>query len=191
MSYDIYFVRRDPGQTFEDALDELEGTFQDGDPGELTDVDIEHWEELLPRAREILGDHIEIDDEDDSSHQLTDPDTGVELTLIRGEIEIHVPDHRRVQDDLELMSAVYDLARAVEDVTGMEGYDPQLGEPVSDRDESAPTHRRWPDDVPDDAEDEGRRGRRPAPQTLVGDQRPEMAPDRDAGPRRWWEFWKP
>jgi hypothetical protein len=190
MSYDIYFVRRDPGQTFEDALDELEGSFEGGDPGELTDVDLEHWDELLPRAREILGHDIEVEDEDDSSHALTDPDTGVELTLIRGEIEIHVPDDRRVEDDLELMSAVYDLARAVEDVTGMEGYDPQLGEPVSDRDESAPTHRRWPDDVPDDEADV-RPARRSAPQTLVGDQRPDMAPDRVAAPRRWWEFWKP
>lgn len=192
MSYDIYFVRRDPGQSFEDALDELEGSFEHGDPGELTDDDLEHWQELLAHAREILGPRIEVDDEDDASHELSDPVTGIELTLIHGEIEIHVPDDRRVEDDLALMSAVYDLARAVEDVTGLEGYDPQLGEPVSDLDESAPTRRRWPDDVPDDEDDAtAGRVRRPAAPTLVGDPRPDMAPDRKTAPRRWWEFWKP
>ena len=122
MSYDIFFVRRDPGQTFEDAL-----------------------------------------------------------------------------DDLELMQSVYDLAHAVEDVTGLEGYDPQLGEPVSDRPEDeTPTRRRWPDDV-EDEDDTGGRGGGGAGQpvgarTLTAaatDPRPEMAPDvpRDR-PRRWWEFWK-
>ena len=52
MSYDIFFVRRDPGQTFEDALDELEASFENGDPGELTEVDLEHWDALLPLADE-------------------------------------------------------------------------------------------------------------------------------------------
>ena len=52
MSYDIFFVRRDPGQTFEDALDGLEASFEDGDPGELTEVDLEHWDALLPRGAE-------------------------------------------------------------------------------------------------------------------------------------------
>ncbi|MGH8893930.1 MAG: hypothetical protein ACRDWY_11590, partial [Actinomycetes bacterium] len=133
MSYDIYFVRRDPGQTFEDALDDLEESFEDGDPGDLTDADLESWELLVPRAREILGD-VEVDEDDDSSRELTARDTGVELRLIRGEIEIHVPDDRvGAEDPVELMGRVYDLARVVEDVTGLEGYDPQVGEPVSDQ----------------------------------------------------------
>jgi hypothetical protein len=179
MSYDIFFVRRDPGQTFEDALDDLEGTFENGDPGELTDVDIEHWDALLPLAREILGD-VEVDDEDEESRELTARATGVELTLIRGEIEIHVPDDRAPGDDLDLMSTVYELARAVEDVTGMEGYDPQLGEPVSDRpDDETPKRRHWPDDVPDDDEDDGRGSAgSTAEMPAVGDDHPELAPDR-------------
>jgi hypothetical protein len=205
MSYDIFFVRRDPGQTFEDALDDLEGSFEGGDPGELTDVDLEHWDSILPLAREILGD-VEVDDEDEETRELTAVATGVELTMIQGEIAIRVPDERSVDDDLELMQAVYDLAHAVEDVTGLEGYDPQLGEPISDTDDDTPTRRRWPDDVSDDEDDKvGRAGGGRAllsptgsPRTLAGDPRPEMAPD-DAGRggsgddgsgRRWWEFWK-
>ena len=206
MSYDIFFVRRDPGQTFEDALDDLEGSYEGGDPGELTDVDLEHWEAILPLAREILGD-VEVDDEDEETRELTAVRTGVELSMIQGEIAIRVPDERSahgesVSDDLELMQAVYDLAHAVEDVTGLEGYDPQLGEPISDTDDDTPIRRRWPDDVADDEDDQAGRGGTARPLvsagSVVGDPRPDMAPDDaerggsgdDGSGRRWWEFWK-
>ena len=196
MSYDIFFVRRDPGQTFEDALDELEESFENGDPGELTDVDLERWDALLPLAREILGDVV-VDDADEESRELTAVRSGVELTLIQGEIAIRVPDDRAPADDVELMAAVYELARAVEDVTGLEGYDPQLNEPVSDTvDDETPTRRHWPDDVPDDEDDERGASRGTAPLRAVSDPRPDMAPEgasrssAPGGSRRWWEFWK-
>ena len=51
MSYDIFFVRRDPGQTFEDALDSLEDSYEGGDPGPLTEEDLELWDAVLPRAQ--------------------------------------------------------------------------------------------------------------------------------------------
>jgi hypothetical protein len=132
MSYDIFFVRRDPGQTFEDALDELEASFENGDP-----------------------------------------------------------DEREPGDDLDLMTAIYELARAVEDVTGLEGYDPQLGEPVSDLpDDETPRRRHWPDDAPDDDDDVRGAPAAPAPLRAVGDPRADMAPEPRSTPRRWWEFWK-
>ena len=52
MSYDIYFVRRDPGQSFEDALDATEESFE-GDPGPLSPVELEQWDEVLPVARNL------------------------------------------------------------------------------------------------------------------------------------------
>jgi len=192
MSYDIYFVRRDPGQTFEDALDDLESSFAEGEETELTDSDLEMWETLLPRAHEILGD-IDILEEDETTRGLTARSSGGELTLISGELEIHVPTPPPGVDDLELMSTVYELARVVEDATGLEGYDPQAGQPISDAlNEDSPTRRRWPDEVADD-EDEGPA---PAPQRAggaapVADPRPDMAPDAaEQRPRRWWEFWR-
>lgn len=191
MSYDIFFVRRDPGQSFEDALDELEGDLDEGDLGELSDADLEQWEALLPRAREILGE-VEVTEDDESTRQLVALGTGIELTLISGEIEIHVPSDRSDVDSLELMSTVYDLARAVEDVTGLEGYDPQAGEAVSDAYGSdTPTRRSWPGDGPD--EDDERPAAAPIRQDAVSvaDPRPEMAPDEQERPRRrWWEFWR-
>jgi len=191
MSYDIYFVRRDPGQSFDDALADLEASFDEGDQPELTESDLEVWEALLPRAREILGE-IEVAEDEESTRQLVARDSGVELTLISGELEIHVPTPPPGADDLQLMSTVYALARAVEEETGLEGYDPQVGEPVSAAlDDDLPTRRHWPDDPVDDEDKPTGRRRPTPPAALVGDPRPEMAPDQPAQPhRRWWEFWR-
>jgi len=184
MSYDIFFVRRDPGQTFEDALDGLEDSYEGGDPGPLSEEDLELWDAMLPAARDVLGAAAEMTQEDEETRELTDPVTGIGLTFFQGEFEIHVPENRAGGDDLELMATVYDLARAVEDVTGLEGYDPQLGEPVSDASDTSPTRRRWDDDEDDDEQGAWPRSDRAT-------DRPPLDPDvpRPSG-RRWWEFWK-
>ncbi len=188
MSYDIFFVRRDPGQTFEDALDSLEDSYEGGDPGPLTEEDLELWDAVRPRAVEILGPGAEMTQDDDETRELTDPVTGIGLTFFQGEFEIHVPDNRAGSDDLALMGTVYELARAVEQVTGLEGYDPQLGEPVSDTSDTSPTRRRWADDD----EDDGDRGSRGSPGRPVAGSREPFDPEspRSEQARRWWEFWK-
>lgn len=198
MSYDIFFVRRDPGQSFEDALEDVEASYDGGDPGPLTDEDLELWEAVLPVAREILGPGAEVTQDDDQTRELSDPGTGIGLTFFQGELEIHVPESRvRGDDDLALMATVYDLARAVERATGLEGYDPQLGEPVSDLAESSPTRRRWVDDAdPDDRDGGARRGSPASRAARVLDPEPfdpepvDPAPAERRTGRRWWEFWK-
>ena len=77
MSYDIFFVRRDPGQTFEDALQDVEDSYEGGDPGPLTDTDLEVWDALLARARDVLGAGVEVDRRrrrDPRAHRPGDPD---------------------------------------------------------------------------------------------------------------------
>ena len=190
MSYDIFFVRRDPGQTFEDALEDLEESYEGGDPGPLTVADLEQWDAVLPVAREILGPTAEITQDDDETRELTDQATGIGLTLVSGEFQIHVPELRTAgDDDIALMSTVYDLARAVEDATGLEGYDPQLGEGVSDTSDTSPTRRHWADE-PEDEDDD-----RPGPLSPVaahphGAEPFDPEPDGAVAPHRWWEFWK-
>jgi hypothetical protein len=186
MSYDIYFLRRDPGQSFEDALDELESSFPDGDPADLTEDELDWWAELLPQGREILGD-VEVVEDGDVARELTATSSGIELTMLSGEVTIHVPDPAGDVDEVALMSTVYELARAVEEVTGLEGYDPQLGEPVSDRLEPDPARDFGVGPV--DQDDDGRVGSATAPAQPIGDPRPDMAPDPQR-PRRWWEFWR-
>jgi hypothetical protein len=190
MSYDIFFVRRDPGQTFEDALDGVENSYESGDPGPLSEEDLELWDTVLPQVREILGDQVEITQDDDETRELTDPATGIGITLLEGELEIHVPDTAAGADDIGVMSTVYDLARAIEDATGLEGYDPQLEEPVSDTRDTSPTRRRWADDRDGsaDSDDDERAGRSPSRRVTDPAEVPVVSPP--ATGRRWWEFWK-
>ena len=188
MSYDIYFVRRDPGQSFEDALDATEASFE-GDPGPLSPVELEQWDEVLPVAREVLGDVEEFSDE--TTRELSDRNTGIELSLFNGEIAIHVPVAQQEQGG-SVMTRVYELARAIERVTGLEGYDPQTSAPVGDQEGGAVAggrHDRDWDDDDDDSESDGtsttlpvvrpRRARAPAPGT-----------ESDPADRRRWGFWK-
>jgi len=188
MSYDIFFVRRDPGQTFEDALQDVEDSYEGGDPGPLTDTDLEVWDALLERARDVLGSGVEVTDEGDETRELTDPETGIGLTFFQGEFAIHVPNNLPGSDDLELMSTVYELAREVEEVTGLEGYDPQLGEPISDTSDTSPTRRHWDDDEDDDGP-AGGPAARPVSRSGTTEQFAAVQPAA-ARSARWWEFWK-
>ncbi len=194
MSYDIFFVRRDPGQTFEDALEGVEESYEGGDPGPLTDEDLEQWDALLPAAREILGSGAELTQDHDESRELTDPVSGIGLTLVSGELQIHVPESTATgDDDLAVMARVYDLARAVEDATGLEGYDPQLGEPVSDASDTSPTRRLWVGEDDDDEDDryDGPGATVPAAAARGALDPEPFDPEPPARSRRWWEFWKP
>jgi hypothetical protein len=133
MSYDIFFVRRDPGQSFEDALDDLEQSYEGGDPGPLTPDDLELWAAVEPAARELLGPGAQLTQDDEETRELTDSGTGIGLTFFQGEFEIHVPGAAVAGNARDaLMTVIYDLARAVEQATGLEGYDPQRSEPVSE-----------------------------------------------------------
>jgi hypothetical protein len=188
VSYDIYFVRRDPGQSFEDALDATEESFED-DPGPLSPVEFEIWDEVLPAARAVLGDIEEFSDE--TTRELSDRTTGIQLSLFNGEIAIHVPIADGDDRSAEVMDRVHDLARAVERATGLEGYDPQLGEPVSDQHGGAVAGARetsdWDDDDDDfDNESTGTSTSLPA----IKARRKQPATETDQPGRRHWGFWK-
>ncbi len=186
MSYDIYFVRRDPGQSFEDALDEIEESFE-GDPGPLAEADLEQWETILPLARRILGDVAVFEDE--TTRELSDGTTGIELSLFNGEVALRVPFGDVGEGSVEVMGKVYELARAIERATGLEGYDPQLEEPVGDEHAAGGAPRRsvstW-DDEDDDAP-----GLDGTTTTPPGPRPSRVAAAAEPQPRRWWEFWKP
>jgi hypothetical protein len=189
VSYDIYFVRRDPGQSFEDALDATEESFE-GDPGPLSPVELEQWEDLLPVAREVLGEVDEFGDE--TTRELSDTRTGIQLTLFNGEITIHVPIGEVAGESVDVRARVYDLARAVERVTGLEGYDPQMQQPVTEQPGGGAAGSRrempeWDDD--DDGESDGTSTSLP----VVRSRRTRLpATGTDSGPteRKPWEFWK-
>ena len=190
MSYDIYFVRRDPGQSFEDALDATEESFE-GDPGPLSPVELEQWDEVLPVAREVLGDVEEFGDE--TTRELSDPRTGIQLSLFNGEMAIHVPLADNAEESVDVMARVYDLARAVERVTGLEGYDPQTQEPITEQPGGATggSRRELPDW--DDDDDESGSDGTSTSLPVVRPRRarlPATGTEADPSDRRPWEFWK-
>jgi hypothetical protein len=166
VSYDVYFVRRDPGQSFADALDAREESYG-GDPSPLGSAQLEQWERIIIRARKLL-DGIEEFATDAKSRELSDAGTGIQLSMIADEVSITVPSERPDQDSEALMAKVYALARVVEAETGLEGYDPQLQEPITDPDQ---------------------RSAAPMPPSAASTTEPAPAA-RPSGGRSRWKFWK-
>jgi hypothetical protein len=187
VSYDIFFVRRDPGQSFADALDATEDSF-DGDPGPLGSAQVEQWERITTRARQIL-DGIEEFATDELSRELSDAETGIQLSMISDEVSITVASARPEQDSVSLMAKVYALARVVEDETGLEGYDPQLQEPITD-----PGQRLAPPTTSSqraDRNDEESAGAPvPASSTPSGPPATEPPTAKPTTERPWWKFWQ-
>jgi len=176
VSYDIYFVRRDPGQTFADALDATEESY-DGDPGPLGSAELEQWERISTRAGQIL-DGIE-EFATANSRELADSGTGIQLSMIADEVSITVPTERPEQDAVSLMAKVYALARVVEDETGLEGYDPQMQEPVTDPRQRLASGSSAP--------------ATPPARASAGTSAPESTEPPTAPPatgRPWWKFWQ-
>jgi hypothetical protein len=184
VSYDIYFVRRDPGQSFDDALDATEESY-DGDPGPLGAADLEQWDRITTRARQILDGVDESGTE--MSRDLSDSVTGIQLSMIADEVTITVPSDRSDHDAVTLMAKVYALARVVEDETGLEGYDPQLQEPVTDPHQrisaSPPPHHGRP--PRDEAGNETA-----AVPSSTGEAKDVTPVPPPVHRRHWWEFWK-
>ena len=146
-----------------------EESYDGGDPGPLGSAELEQWERITTRARQILDGIEEFGTE--NSRELADSGTGIQLSMIADEVSITVPNERPEQDAVSLMAKVYALARVVEDETGLEGYDPQLQEPITDPRQrlaasssaSPIPSRRWP--PPPRRHPRQRNPRRPKPAT--------------------------
>jgi hypothetical protein len=183
--YDIFFVRRDPGQKFADALD-AKADSDDGDPGPLSAAEREQWDRIVARARGVLGEFEQFTT--DTSCELVESASGIQLILIAGEASITVASVDPAADAVALMEKIYALARVVEDETALDGYDPQLQEPISSHDDVTGRVPIVPP-LPEDGETDTRAVRSTSQQP---------AADADDAPvpalrpgRRWWEFWKP
>jgi hypothetical protein len=127
VSYDIYFLNRHEGQTWDEALEALEG---DAEEVELSPEMIYAWDRILPQARALLG---EVDVfEDGESLELTHHPTGMQFSIFAGEAGITVPYWHSGDDAGRVIAMAYALAAVVERETGLEGYDPQVERPVSE-----------------------------------------------------------
>ncbi|CAN5696306.1 hypothetical protein BH24ACT13_BH24ACT13_12290 [soil metagenome] len=197
MSYDLLFLRRAPGQSWADALAALDtgGGQSDGPGGPLPAEDVERWERLQPRVREMLGRVEELSADD--VRELTSDQTGMQLILRPGLLTLSVPFWYEGEAAVDIMRIAYDVGAAIRDETGLEGWDPQLEEPVDVSGKGPAAERafgRVRDGAAADTEDDdgptapwtGASGSAGA-----GDREP-LAPAEETAdrPRRWWEFWR-
>lgn len=202
MSYDLVFLRRDPGQGWPEALEAL-GEREGEAP--LSVREREQWDAVVRRARELLGELTVT--ADDVSAQLTEEASGIQVELSAGEASVSVSygsSGGHDDDTVVLMEKVYALARVVEEETGLEGFDPQLDEPVSElglgrargRSSTAGSARSWDSGsvtVPSDAAavppGSGRDADRPYADSARSDDTGDGREQR-ARRRPWWRFWR-
>ncbi|MEU4567845.1 hypothetical protein [Micromonospora sp. NPDC023956] len=124
MSYDLIFAPRSDGQSGDDALDAAQEADGDERPSG------EAWARLVVAARQVLG---EISVFEGAHHyELTHEPTGIQLSYYAGGAGITVPYWYRGDDARATVTAMYQLGEAVQAVTGLPGYDPQLDVPLSE-----------------------------------------------------------
>jgi hypothetical protein len=125
MSYDLTFLAKRPDQSWDEARAEREGAAEDG-----ARPDREMWERVLPAVRAILGpvvvfagpEHFEAGQET----------TGIQVVLYSGEASITVPYWHTGAEARRIADLIYRVAAAVEEATGLPGYDPQTERPVAE-----------------------------------------------------------
>ncbi|MEU2613933.1 hypothetical protein ABZ570_20455 [Micromonospora sp. NPDC007271] len=124
MSYDLIFVPRSDDQSWDDALDAAEEADSDERPSG------EAWARLVAVARQVLGEVSVF--EGTHHYELTHEPTGIQVSYFAEEAGITVPYWYRGGAAQAIVKAMYQLGEAVQAVTGLPGYDPQLELPLSD-----------------------------------------------------------
>jgi hypothetical protein len=122
MSYDIYFLKRDPGQSWEDAMEALEE--QAAAPEVLTRPPC--WDQVVSGVRYILGDVSVL--ENPPAWAIDHERTGIQVSCFSREWSITVP----YWSDGDAAVAITGHLRAIAGIV-------QRGPPPG----SKPTIRRW------------------------------------------------
>lgn len=125
MSYDLIFLRRGPGQSWEEALDGLEADGEE-DSDEALAVDPEVWRVVVEGVRRVHPAVIEVGDE------LLDEEASIQIQCWAREASISVPYWFTGEAARVVVLRMYAYAAVVESATGLEGYDPQLGLAIAD-----------------------------------------------------------
>ncbi len=155
----------------------------------LDEAESEAWRRVVGRVGPILGPVEE--ERSPEVAALASPADGIRLALEPGRAELTVPDDESAAGDmLEVMRRAYAVAHVVEAETGLRGYDPQLGEPVTD--DPLPRRARRPPARRGDLESYESAGARarPVPADALRLDAPTPPPARPPSRRRpWWRFW--
>ncbi len=120
MSYDIYFLKRGPGQSWEDAMETLEEQAADREvltrpPG---------WDQVVSGVRYILGDVSVL--ENSPGWQIGHERTGIQVSCYSGEWSLTVPYWNDGDAAVAITGQLRAIAGIVQTATGLQAYDPQV-----------------------------------------------------------------
>ncbi|GAA2208489.1 hypothetical protein GCM10009850_039470 [Nonomuraea monospora] len=131
MSYDLYFYRRDPGQSWDDALTAAASALQ---------PDPTAWDGVVTGVRDLLGEVNIV--AYPPNWELDHDGTGICVNHWEGGWEMSVPYRTHGEAARQVVGLLYEVASVVERESGFECFDPQLGLPkaqVTDPGAAVPT----------------------------------------------------
>jgi hypothetical protein len=135
MSYDIYFLRRRDGQSWDEVLEAMEDAGEDSEP--ISDGLLEAWDRIVPQARVLLGE-VEITEYEQESRDLNHTGTGIGLSVFGDEVSITVPYWHAGNEAAGVVEKVFALAAVVERETRLTAYDPQVERPLREMSPQGP-----------------------------------------------------
>ncbi len=112
-------------QSWDDALAALEVNAGAEAPLALEDLDL--WQRLVPRLREVLPAAEVFDGE--RNRELTDEASGIHVSLFPGELSLSVPYWYSGPDAERLVGVLRRVASVIENESGRTAYDPQSEAP--------------------------------------------------------------
>ncbi|MEW2494162.1 hypothetical protein AB0942_11525 [Streptomyces nodosus] len=129
MSYDIYFLNLRDGQSWDEALEAMEGSAEESEP--IPAWLLEAWYRIIPQTRTLLGE-VEITEYEQESRDLSHSGTGIDLSVFGDEVSITVPYWHTGDEAAAALGKVFALSAVVEKETGLTAYDPQMERPLAD-----------------------------------------------------------
>lgn len=117
MSYDIYFLQRDHGQSWEEALEA-----RDTGPEVLTAP--QNWDQVVSGVKEVLGEVSVL--ENPPAWEIDHEQTAIQVSCFSGEWSISVPYWSNGDAAAEIGGYLHAIAGIVQAATGLEAYDPQV-----------------------------------------------------------------
>ncbi|MFG1708513.1 hypothetical protein ACFLIM_35470 [Nonomuraea sp. M3C6] len=124
MSYDLYFARREPGQSWDEVLDAVDEQDKPLPPN------LPAWDNIVTQTRELLGE-VKIF-EYAPNWELAHEASGISVNHWEGGWEMSVPYWTHGDDARRVVDLLYKLAAIVERESGFECFDPQLGRPLAE-----------------------------------------------------------
>jgi len=127
VSYDIVFLQKSADQTWEEALEAIEVRAMEKEPWDspASEAMRSEWNRIADLLLECNPGMSKF--ESTNSLELTDENTGLQVSLYASEADISVPYQHAGDTAQEIMALARKLALILEKETGLVGYDGQLG----------------------------------------------------------------